>query len=80
MQLQGEMVLVHRYQFEEQTCHEKVSEISLDAGKVRLRTEEKDRSCIWRDYKAVCIHTQARVAWFQENETLVEWVNSQPLK
>lgn len=72
--------LVHRYQFQEQTCHEKVSEISLDGGKVRLRTEEFGQPCIWRDYKAVCIHTQARVAWFQENETLVEWVNSQPLK
>ena len=71
--------LVHRYQFEEQACHERVSEISVDGGKVRLRTEDKGEACIWRDYKAVCIHTQARVAWFQENETLVEWVNRQPL-
>lgn len=71
--------LVHRYQFEEQTCNETVSEISLDGGKVRLRTENKGEACIWRDYKALCIHTQARVAWFQENETLVEWVNRQPL-
>lgn len=71
--------LVHRYQFEEQTCHETVSEISVDGGKVRLRTEDKGAACIWRDYKAVCIHTQARVAWFQENETLIEWVNHQPL-
>ena len=44
-----------------------------------MRTEGKGEACIWRDYKAVCIHTQARVAWFQENETLVEWVNHQPL-
>ena len=72
--------LVHRYQFEEQTCHETVSEISLDGGKVRLRTENQGEGCIWRDYKAVCIHTQARVAWFQENDRLVEWVNSQPLE
>ena len=28
----------------------------------------------------MCIHTQARVAWFQENKTLVEWVNRQPLE
>lgn len=72
--------LVHRYEFEEQTCNKTVSEISLDGGKVRLRTEEQGESCVWRDYKAVCIHPQARVAWFQENKTLVEWVNRQPLE
>lgn len=61
--------LVHRDRFEEITCAEKVSEISLDGGKVRLRTENKGESCVWRDYKAVCVHGQARVARFQENET-----------
>ena len=30
--------------------------------------------------QAVCVHKQTRVAWFQENETVVEWVNSQPLE
>jgi hypothetical protein len=44
-----------------------------------LRSENKGESCIWRDYKAVCIDSQAKVAWFQENETLIEWVNYQPL-
>ena len=71
--------LVHRHQFPEVTCTEKVSEISVDGGKVRLRTSQKGESCIWRDYKAVCVHSQARVAWFQENEKLVKWVNHQPL-
>lgn len=71
--------LVQRHQFEESTCSEEVSEISLDGGKVRLRSENKGESCIWRDYKAVCIDSQAKVAWFQENETLIEWVNYQPL-
>lgn len=72
--------LVHRHQFPEITCTEKVSEISVDGGKVRLRTSKKGESCIWRDYKAVCVHSQARVAWFQENEMLVKWVNHQPLE
>lgn len=72
--------LVHRHQFTEITCTEKVSEISVDGGKVRLRTSKKGESCIWRDYKAVCVHPQARVAWFQENERLVNWVNHQPLE
>ena len=60
--------LVHRHQFQEIACVDRVDEISLDGGKVRLRTTTKGESCIWRDYKAVCIHPQARMAWFQENE------------
>lgn len=47
--------LVPRYQFEDSDCSQQVSEISLDGGKVRLRTEKKGDSCIWRDYKALCI-------------------------
>ncbi|MEN9870231.1 MAG: hypothetical protein RLZZ171_1219 [Cyanobacteriota bacterium] len=69
--------LVHRYRFEDGKCELKVEEISVDGGKVRLRTELKGEACIWRDYKAVCIHPQVRMAWFQENEKLVEWVNHQ---
>ena len=72
--------LVHRHQFQEETCKEKVAEISVDGGKVRLRTENKGESCIWRDYKALCVPHQTRVAWFQENQTLIEWVNHQPLE
>ena len=72
--------LVHRHQFREIACVSKVEEISLDGGKVRLRTPNKGESCMWRDYKAVCIHPQARMAWFQENEALIEWVNNQPLE
>ena len=41
--------LVHRYEFEEQTCNKTVSEISLDGSKVRLRTEGKGEACVWRD-------------------------------
>ena len=69
--------LVHRHQFNDGECEAQVTEISLDGGKVRLRTETKGEPCIWRDYKAVCIHLQSRMAWFQENEQLVEWVNQQ---
>lgn len=69
--------LVHRAQFDEPERQSKIREISLDGGKVRLRTETKGKACIWRDYKAVCIDTQVRMAWFQENEELVWWVNNQ---
>ena len=69
--------LVHRYHFPDITCESNVSEISVDGGKVRLRTENQGEACIWRDYKAVCIHSQSRMAWFQSNNQLVEWVNHQ---
>jgi len=71
--------LVHRYHFPEITCTKEMSEISVDGGKVRLRTANQGESCVWRDYKAVCVHQQVRVAWFQENEKLTEWVNHQPV-
>ena len=29
--------------------------------------------------KAICVDKQARKAWFQENDELVNWVNEQPL-
>jgi hypothetical protein len=69
--------LVHRYQFIDSECESKVAEVSVDGGKVRLRTENKGEACIWRDYKAVCIHPQSQMAWFQENDELVKWVNHQ---
>ena len=72
--------LVHRYEFTEFKCSETVAEASVDGGKVRLRTSELGAPCIWRDYKAVCLHPQARMAWFQENDILIEWVNNQPLE
>jgi hypothetical protein len=72
--------LVHRHQFRAITCEQTVAEISVDGGKVRLRTPNKGESCYWRDYKAVCVNKQARMAWFQENKLLIEWVNHQPLE
>ena len=69
--------LVHRYQFEDSQCEQKVVEISLDGGKVRLRTQTQGEACIWRDYQAVCVYPQSRMAWFQNNDKLVQWVNEQ---
>ncbi|NEP51499.1 MAG: ISKra4 family transposase [Moorea sp. SIO3C2] len=71
--------IIHRYDFPTREFSEKISEVSVDGGKVRLRTEEKGQPCIWKDYKAVCIDKLARKAWFCENEELVNWVNQQPL-
>ena len=44
--------LVHRYHFEELPSKTEVKEMSIDGGKVRLRTP-KGEALIWRDYKGV---------------------------
>ena len=48
--------LVQRYQFSENEKVDTIEEISVDGGKVRLRTETKGESCIWKDYKAICVN------------------------
>jgi hypothetical protein len=54
------------------------SALSLDGGKVRLRTAKGEESQ-WRDYKAVALHGSLCSARFQENEDLARWVAQQPL-
>lgn len=71
--------LVHRHQFQEEQSEKLVKEISLDGGKVRLRTPTKGEPCIWRDYKAISVDAFLSKAWFGENEELISWVNQQPL-
>ena len=70
--------LVHRYEFEELKVEKEVEEISIDGGKVRLRTP-KGEPLIYRDYKGVSLHKIGVSAFFQENQCLVDWINSQPL-
>ncbi len=55
-----------------------VAEMSVDGGKVRLRTPQGQPS-EWRDYKGVNLHESCVGAFFQDNESLVSWVNAQPL-
>ena len=55
-----------------------VKEMSIDGGKVRLRTA-KGAPSEWRDYKAVNLHQCGVGAFFRANGSLVEWVNQQPL-
>jgi len=55
-----------------------VKELSVDGGKVRLRTPVGEESA-WKDYKAVRLHGQATAAWYRDNAALVEWVLAQPL-
>jgi len=70
--------LVHRQQFNKPELSKAVQELSVDGGKIRLRTPLGE-PCIWRDYKGIKIHEQATEAFFLDNQTLINWVNSQPL-
>jgi hypothetical protein len=71
--------LVKRQEFELPTSQEGVKEITLDGGKVRLRNETKGESCYWKDYKAVCLDNIYSGAFFQKNQDLIDWTNSQKL-
>ena len=70
--------LVHRQTFELPSVTQSVEEISVDGGKVRLRTP-LGKPSEWRDYKAVNLHEHCVGAFFQDNLGLVNWVNAQPL-
>lgn len=56
----------------------RVAALSIDGGKVRLRTKQQGAS-EWRDYKAISLHGSKCAAFFQDNESLLTWSNSQPL-
>ncbi len=70
--------LVHRQEFTRRPVVAAVEELSVDGGKVRLRTPLKEQ-CIWRDYKVVRLHELVTEAAFQDNPALTGWVNDQPL-
>ena len=70
--------LVHRHDFGEVVVNKSVETMSIDGGKVRLRTPQGE-PCVWNDYKAVCIHKLATAAYFKNNAALIEWANRQPL-
>ena len=70
--------MVHRQEFEMPDIDSETETISLDGGKVRLRTPQ-GQSSEWRDYKAVNLHQNGLGAFFRENENLLNWVNQQPL-
>ncbi|NEQ33947.1 MAG: hypothetical protein F6K04_23635 [Leptolyngbya sp. SIO4C5] len=70
--------LVHRQGFEPERIDHGIKEMSLDGGKVRLRTPQGQPS-EWRDYKAVHLHEGGLQAFYRDNRRLVEWVNQQPL-
>jgi len=69
--------LVHRQTFEMPEVKQFVEELSVDGGKIRIRTPQGE-PCTWQEYR-VRLHDQAIGAYFQDNDALIEWVNHQPL-
>ena len=70
--------MVHRQTFEEPQLDQGIKEMSIDGGKVRLRTPPGQPS-EWRDYKAVNLHQCCINAFYRDNPSWVAWVNQQPL-
>jgi len=71
--------LVKIQDFEFPTSKQGVQEITLDGGKIRLRNDNKGELCYWKDYKAVGLDNVYYGAFFQNNEDLIDWTNSQKL-
>lgn len=70
--------LVHRQPFSAIEGNEPIDTISIDGGKVRIRTPKGEQSA-WNDYKAVTLGDLVIGGYFKQNQALVEWVNTQPL-
>jgi hypothetical protein len=56
-----------------------IQSMNLDGGKVRLRSPQAGEPSYWRDYKAACLNEHWAGACFQDNLSLSDWVNAQPL-
>jgi hypothetical protein len=70
--------LVQRHKFPAVQVNQEVEELTVDGGKIRLRTPF-GQGCEWRDYKAINLDGQAVAAYFQDTQAILTWVNQQPL-
>ena len=68
--------LVGRQSFELPESKQGVHEVSIDGGKVRWR-DLKDSESPWRDYKAVRLNRSYYAAFYQDNQSLIDYVNAQ---
>lgn len=70
--------LVGRQSFAEAEAKQGVSEVSIDGGKVRLR-DLGETDSPWRDYKAVRVQGIYYNAFFQDNDSLIDYLSAQRL-
>jgi hypothetical protein len=71
--------LVQRTEVEFPTARQKVSQLSVDGGKVRVRTPVRGQKCEWFEYKSARVEGIYYGATFQANLDLTDWLNTQPL-
>jgi hypothetical protein len=71
--------LVQRTEVEFPTARQKVSQLSVDGGKVRVRAPIRGQKCEWFEYKSARVAGIYYGATFQANLDLTDWLNTQPL-
>ena len=71
--------LVQRTEVECPTARQKVTQVSVDGGKVRLRRPTKGQPCHWLESKSARVEGLYSGAPFQANLELTDWLNTQPL-
>jgi hypothetical protein len=71
--------LVQRTEVEFPTARQRVSQLSVDGGKVRVRTPIRGQKCEWFEYKSARVEGIYYGATFQANLDLTDWLNTQPL-
>ena len=87
-----DMLLLMGFKVEHSTHHRKVqridnllpevkqgcSEVAVDGGSIRLRGEDGQKS-YWKEYKTARLQGIYYGAFFQDNQGLIDWINSQNL-
>lgn len=70
--------LINNYHLSEPKITKRAKSLSVDGGTVRLRTPLGQQS-EWKNFKAVKVHGRMGMAFFQDNQSLLSWINQQPL-
>ena len=71
--------LVQRSDLEMPVAKQKVTQLSIDGGKVRVRHSHKGEPSEWLEYKSVRLEALYYGAACQNNQMLSDWVNTQAL-
>ena len=56
---------------------QKLSEVSIDGGSIRLRGSKKGEKSHWKQYKTARLQGIYYGAFFEDNLSLTDWINSQ---
>ena len=58
---------------------QKLKQVSIDGGLIRLRGENPSEKSYWKEYKTARLQGIYYGAFFQDNLSLTDWINSQRL-